>query len=803
MNEHTFMQRSLDTIEELTDSCISFVHIVSEDEQTVEAFIWSLNTLDNYCRATEDEQCRINELGSWSDAIREQKPIVTNDYSAVKNQHNLPEGHAKLERILILPVVQNGRVMLLLGVGNKATDYNDLDVETVQMIADAIWHVVQQRRAEGEITRFSRVLEQSLNEIYIFDAGTLRMVSVNLGARTNLGYSMDELLSMTPVDLKPEFTQASFVELLEPLRSGAEKEIVITTAHQRKDGSRYQVQAHIQLMDENPPVFVAMVRDIDERLELESEMRKLAQAVEQSPDSIVITNTHAEIEYVNKAYVDASGYSKEELLGGNPNILKSGKTPKETYAELWASLKRGQAWQGEFTNRRKDGSEYIEWAHIVPLSRPGGLITHYVEIKQDITEKKRLATELEAHRHHLEELVEERTAQLAEARKKAETANQAKSAFLANMSHEIRTPMSAIVGLTHLLQREQPTPQQAARLSKIDTSAAHLLAIINDILDLSKIEAGKLTLEHEDFHLDIIFDQVRSLFKDQLTASGLHMEVESDDVPSWLRGDATRLRQALINYVGNAIKFTRHGRITLRVHKVQETKQGIELCFEVTDTGIGIDADTLKGLFEAFEQADVSTTREYGGTGLGLAVTKRLVHLMGGETGARSTPGEGSTFWFTAWLGHTHGMQTATDHKVLEDAEVQLHNQYAGTRILLVEDNAINCEVAMSLLSGAGLVVDTAMDGLEAIECARNTVYALILMDVQMPRMDGMQATREIRTLDGYAAVPVLAMTANVFIDDREAYMAAGMDDFVAKPVEPDNLFSTILKWLSSSGPEQ
>ena len=562
-----------------------------------------------------------------------------------------------------------------------------------------------------------------------------------------------------------------------------------------KDGRYLPVQLASARLTEGQSLW-AVVDETEWRLAKE-QVRRLSQAVEQTPNSIVITNVHGEIEYVNAAFTRVSGYSLAEVRGRSPGALRSGDTPSEVIAAMWAALKRGEDWRGEFVNRRKDGEALVEYEIVTPMREPDGRITHYLAIKEDVTEKKRIVAELDAHRYHLEEMVVQRTAQLAEAQRAAEEATRAKSAFLANMSHEIRTPMNAILGMTHLLRRGELQAKQLEQVDMMAHAAQHLLRLVDDVLDISKIEAGMFVLEELPLDAGHIPAEVLALIADRADAKGLALKVDADGLPRRLLGDPTRLTQALLNLAANAVKFTERGGITLRARVVDAVDDRVCLRFEVEDTGIGVPVAAQPRLFNSFEQADTSTTRQYGGTGLGLAFTKRIAMMMGGEAGLKSEPGAGSTFWFTVWLrkdveASAEGASAAEG----SDAERVLRQRFRGTRVLLAEDDLINQIVACEMIRDLGLEVDTAANGREAVAMAHRNDYALVLMDMQMPVMDGLEAARELREGFDAESLPIIAMTANAFAADREHCIAAGMNDFVSKPCDPPQFYATLLRWL-------
>ena len=532
-------------------------------------------------------------------------------------------------------------------------------------------------------------------------------------------------------------------------------------------------------------------------------------AIEGSGDGLWDWNIQTGKAFYSPRYKEMYGYAKADI--GDTADEWSKRIHPDDAPGVMAALqpymdgKPGSA-AVEFRMLCKDGSWRWTLGRGVIVSRDvEGKPLRMIGTNSDITERKETDLEIRSLNANLEDRVRLRTADLeatnrslTQAKIQADAANIAKSAFLANMSHEIRTPMNGILGMADILRREGVTSKQAKRLDTIDASAQHLLSVINNILDISKIAAGKFTLEEGPVVVSSLMANVSSILSERVKAKGIHLLIETEHLPHNLVGDPTRLQQALLNYATNAVKFTEKGTVTLRALKREETADSVKVRFEVEDTGIGVEPEAMARIFKAFEQADNSMNRKYGGTGLGLAITRRLAELMGGESGADSKPGVGSTFWFTVKLTKSGEPAVAATAPVV-DAEAEIRRRYAGQRILVVDDEPINREVALMQLEAVDLVADTAEDGAEAVAMAQKNSYAAIFMDMQMPKLNGVESTQEIRQLPGYRDTPIIAMTANAFAEDKTRCIEAGMNDFLIKPFNPNELFATLLRSLSRS----
>jgi len=778
-----------------------------------------------------------------------------------------------------------------------------------------------------------------------------------------LGYPKDELMGMNYRTYMDQETTKSVYQVFNRVYTTGVPENGFDWAITKKNGVKINLESSVSRMadaDGRPIGFRGIARDISERYRAAEALReneeKYRALFEESRDAIFICDRVGEMLDANQAMLDLFGYTRSEMIA--MNVWDTNMNREDLARFAAAADQEGSVRDFETTVRKKNGEPMICLITATCRRTDDGRILVYQGIARDITEQKQAEADLRQYQERLEELVEERTAELAkatleahQARKAADEANQAKSSFLANMSHELRTPMNAVLGMTHLALKTDLTPRQLDYLGKIQSSARSLLGLINDILDFSKIEAGKLDMEAVDFSLDDVLENMSNLITVKAREKK-DLEVLFDidpDMPRRLVGDPLRLGQVLINLANNAVKFTESGEIVVSAHLLSQDEDRVALEFRVRDTGVGLTRGQIDRLFQAFTQADASTTRKFGGTGLGLTISKRLVNMMQGEIRVESEPGEGSTFVFTTVFGLRRGKDesrfipspdlrsmkvlvvddNATSRDILEGilssfsfkptlaasgeegltelAGADADNPYElvimdyrmpgmngieaarrikqntqlsripavvmvtnygsetvmqqaeeagldgfllkpinpsvlfdaimhalgketlrpsravqentsgsgalsrirGARVLLVEDNEINQQVAGEILQAAGLNVSLANNGQKAVEAVQNGDFDAVLMDVQMPVMDGYTATRKIRNWENQIRnphsairIPIIAMTAHALAGDREKSLDAGMDDHVSKPIDPELLFEALLKWVRKSSGE-
>ncbi|MCX7148506.1 MAG: PAS domain S-box protein [Rhodocyclales bacterium] len=627
-----------------------------------------------------------------------------------------------------------------------------------------------------------------------------RVISCNRRLEEIFGYGPGELigeLSRVFYDSDQTFADIG-VSAYQAVAEGRNFSTEMMLKH--KDGSLFHGALNGRAIDPAQPQegSIWIYADISERHRAEQEVHKLLQAVEQSPVSILITNREGLIEYVNPRFSQVSGYSSDEVLGRNPRLLQSGETPRETYQELWQTILAGKEWRGVVRNKRKNGELLWEDVSISPIIGDLNQVTHFLAVKEDITERKRSEDELEQHRAHLEILVQTRTADLSTALEAAKAADLAKDAFLANVSHELRTPLNAVIGLSELARRISTDPKQQDYLDKVTGAGKSLAGIINDLLDLSKIAAGHMEFEATSFSLRDLIQRSRSVMAYRATEKGLDLIERIDaGVPDVLLGDPLRIEQVLLNLLSNAIKFTVAGRVELRIDVTAREEHRICLRIEVEDTGIGLAEESIARLFQPFAQADASVNRKFGGTGLGLALSRRLAEMMDGDISVTSREGIGTTFCVRLWLG----LGNAADLPDVAQASGKqtLPARYRNAQVLLVEDQPLNREIVEALLATVDITPIIATNGQEALDILRQfgpQAFDLVLMDIQMPIKDGLTAAREIRGWNGFAELPLIAMTAHTMEHEKKISTIAGMNDHIGKPFETASFLHLLARWM-------
>lgn len=691
-------------------------------------------------------------------------------------------GPATLKLLDSLPNRLGTLLSLLLQRLNNQQLLNQARLQARQLECQAL--ALEQRQASLEATEswYRGIVEFAPKALLVFDDHSV--ILANQQSEATFGYAPGQLLGKTYRQLVPE-SQFDWVEsALKRVKANKGLNTLEIVA-QRADGSEFPAELRLCLLPSRESQGLCLcvaIRDLSQR---KAHERRLLDAHERqqaiiaaAPYGIALVQGGSIIQ-TNARLDELLGYTPGEQLQRSPltwlDQVAWGETLTALEASIREKLNRGEIFQQQLQLCRKDCVNF--WASVSARAiAPGNLSRGSIWIIEDISTQHAAAHEMQ------------------QARQLAEESARIKAEFLANMSHEIRTPMNAIIGMTHLALRTDLSARQRDYLEKVQRSSRHLLGVLDDILDFSKIEAGKLQLELRDFSLaqllEDALDQVRSPIEEKRLELRLNVGA---DVPERLSGDPLRLRQILLNYLSNAVKFTERGEIRVEVTLRGANAEQALLCFSVADTGIGLSPGQLQQMFQSFQQADASTTRRFGGTGLGLAIARQLAELMGGRVGARSEPGEGSHFWFEVPLLLAYS--DAADGLLIGDTTGDW-KVAGGTRILLVEDNELNQQVAVELLQAVGCRVDIASDGQQALERVCAGRYDLVFMDMQMPVLDGLAATRLLRQMPGMERLPVIAMTANARLSDQEACLSAGMNDFVRKPFEPPTLYAALRRWL-------
>lgn len=783
---------------QITGSKIGYLYLYNEETEVLTQYCWSQDVHSACQMVKPQSKYRLEQAGLWGEAIRQRRPIVVNNYSTSEYKRGIPAGHIPLVRHMNIPGMVDDKIIALLGVANKEQEYDEYDIRNLTLLLglglkkSAHYEVVK-NYAESE-SRFTGTFEQAgVGICYLSVEG--EFLKVNQKLCEIIGFSRDELLKKNIKDII--YTEDLFQDLkiVKEVLNGSLKSKSYERRYVKPDHSVVWIYITMSLVEElgGQEVYLFTGQDITGHKQAEEELSQtkalLEAAMDNSPAGIAIADApHGKLRYINKAGLTI-GYKSE--VGGKTIKLnkpfrdwkivdENGKTFSYRERPLIRAVLYGEVCSKEFIFRQDNVADRIVWINASPVRDKTGRIIAGISVFLDITERKRIEKSL------------------WRAKEEAERANIAKSQFLANMSHEIRTPMTGIIGMTDLTLMTEITEEQREYLEIVKSSTKSLLHVLNDILDYSKIEAGKMELENIEFRLVEVINEVVALFSVVAQQKGLKIRATVDvKIPSILIGDAFRLRQVLSNLIGNAVKFTESGKIDIEIVCQALYADTINLKFIICDTGIGIADDKLEILFKSFSQVDDSNTRQFGGTGLGLAISKKLTELMNGEIWVESAAGSGSKFYFTAifGIGQGQGAQPSYTGKPL------ILEGRPKKKVLLVEDDEVSRKMVYIVLAKKGLDIQVASNGCQAVEMSNKYIFDLIIMDINMPYMDGYSAVTLIRqqekTNGGH--IPIIAMTAYALKGDREKCLASGMDDYLSKPVDIKQLNLIIDKWLAVS----
>ncbi len=778
-NIQEFLDFALNEAIELTASKLGYIYHYNEVRKEFILNTWSKNVMKECSINAPETVYQLDKTGVWGEAVRQRKPIVINDFAAPDpHKKGYPEGHVALNRFLTIPVMNDGRIVAVVGVANKLTDYVQDDIDQLTLLMDGVWKITDRKRAENALQTKTAELDQffniALDLLCIADSdGHFRML--NRAWERTLGFTREELMAkkfmefVHPCDI--EATLATMKTL------ASQKEVIgFTNRYQCKDSTYRWIEWRAAPAGK---LIYAAARDITERKRTEMELQKLALVVQNSSELINLSDVNGKMIFINDAGSRMVGIMQNETEQHIADDIIAPACRARVKADIIPEIMRTGNWKGDLQYCHIRTGKVIDvHAMIFLINDPvTGDPLYLATVALDISERKRME------------------ASLRESKEAAEAANNAKSVFLANISHEIRTPLNAIIGFGELLSAMKLDEKQRTYVDPIKTAGRSLLRLLNDLLDLSKIEAGRMELQVAPVDLRLLIEELGMIFAPRISQKGIKFVTTIDpEIPTDLLLDEIRVRQVLVNIIGNALKFTEHGSVRVTASKTFTNTQRsrLDLQIAVEDTGIGIPEDEQEHIFGAFHQQSEQSALKYGGTGLGLTISRRLLELMNGTVTLKSIHGKGSTF--TVIIPDVSiTTKSSTSGGIIRDEKHDLPLlKFSGQRVLIVDDTESNLVMLRAVLENCGLNVIEARDGQAAVNLANETRPDLVIMDIRMPGMSGFQATALLKKKEETRSIPVIALTASTHKIDSPAVVQAGFARYLVKPLATSALLREI-----------